>query len=67
MRQRATWQKLKTFGSFCLIMLLLPYIVTVFVILSTEKILNPLEKRRGICKCQKAKSFIRPVSVRKQI
>lgn len=31
MRQRATWQKLKTFGSFCLIMLLLPYIVTVFV------------------------------------
>ena len=31
MRQRATWQKFKTFGSFCLIMLLLPYIVTVFV------------------------------------
>lgn len=31
MRQKATWQKLKTFGSFCLIMLLLPYIVTVFV------------------------------------
>ncbi len=31
MRQRAMWQKLKSFGSFCLIMLLLPYIVTVFV------------------------------------
>lgn len=31
MRQRAMWQKFKTFGSFCLIMLLLPYIVTVFV------------------------------------
>ncbi len=31
MRQRAIWQKLKNFGSFCLIMLLLPYVVTVFV------------------------------------
>lgn len=31
MRQRIMWQKLKNFGSFCLIMLLLPYIVTVFV------------------------------------
>lgn len=31
MRQRAVWQKLKNFGSFCLIMLLLPYVVTVFV------------------------------------
>ncbi len=31
MRQRAMWQKLKNFGSFCLIMLLLPYVVTVFV------------------------------------
>ena len=31
MRQKAMWQKFKTFGSFCLIMLLLPYVVTVFV------------------------------------
>ncbi len=31
MRQKAVWQKLKSFGSFCLILLLLPYIVTVFV------------------------------------
>ncbi len=31
MRQRAIWQKLKNLGSFCLIMLLLPYVVTVFV------------------------------------
>lgn len=31
MRRRAVWQKLKNFGSFCLIMLLLPYVVTVFV------------------------------------
>lgn len=31
MRQKAVWQKLKLFGSFCLILLLLPYIVTVFV------------------------------------
>lgn len=31
MRQKAVWQKMKSFGSFCLILLLLPYIVTVFV------------------------------------
>lgn len=31
MKHRTMWQKLKSFGSFCLIMLLLPYIVTVFV------------------------------------
>lgn len=31
MRQRVMWQKFKNFGSFCLIMLLLPYVVTVFV------------------------------------
>lgn len=31
MREKAVWQKLKSFSSFCLILLLLPYIVTVFV------------------------------------
>lgn len=31
MREKAVWQKLKSFGSFCLILLLLPYIITVFV------------------------------------
>ena len=31
MGQRVIWQKLKSFGSFLLILLLLPYVVTVFI------------------------------------
>lgn len=31
MKKRVMWQKFKNFGSFCVIMLLLPYVVTVFV------------------------------------